>query len=155
MKQADACGYSYGVVGAMDCAGFGVPVIIAAAALDAVLVIQADVEPDGRIERAVLMQAQPGEVAIEVLAVFAGGEVAVGDAPVGDRAGDAVNHLADAVFAFGRARFAVEIFADDDVGRQGAPGLGDSQSVCSNRTSPYSSLIWAVRMSQETVSKGS
>ena len=36
---------------------------------DAVLVIQADVEPDGRVERAVLMQAEPGQLAIEALAV--------------------------------------------------------------------------------------
>ena len=102
-----------------------IPVIVAAGALDAVLMVQSDVEPDGRIERAVLMQAHPGQVAIEILAVLARLEIAVGDAPVGNRAGDAVNHLPDARFAFGRIRLAVEILADDDVGRQSAPGLGN------------------------------
>ena len=40
------------------------------APFDAVLVEQADVEPDRRVERAVLMQAEPGQLAIEPLAVF-------------------------------------------------------------------------------------
>ena len=109
----------------MDGAGLGIPVIVASRPLDAVLVIQPDVEPDGRIERAVLMQAHPGQVAIEVLAVLARLEVAVGDAPIGNRPGDAENHLPHARFALRSAGLAVEILADDDVRRQGAPGLGD------------------------------
>ena len=71
------------------------------------------------------MQAEPGQVAIEVLAVFGGGEVAVVLAPIGDRAADAMNELADAVLALGRVDLAVEILADDDVRGQLAPGLGN------------------------------
>ena len=39
--------------------------------------VQADVEPDGRVEGPVLVQAEPGQLAIEPLAVLAAGEVAV------------------------------------------------------------------------------
>ena len=67
------------------------------------------------------MQAEPGELAIESFAVCGAGEVAVFEAPIGDRAGDAVDELLDAVFALGRADFAVEVFAADDVRRQLAP----------------------------------
>ena len=63
--------------------------------------IQADVEPDGRIERPVLVQAEPGQLAIEPLAVLGRGEIAVLDAPVGNRAADAVDQLPHARFALG------------------------------------------------------
>ena len=69
MKQAEPCGYSYGFSGWTTSCVFGIPMPVALRAFDAVLVIQADVEPDGRVERAVLMQAEPGEFAIEALAV--------------------------------------------------------------------------------------
>jgi hypothetical protein len=111
--------------GALDFARLRVPVVISPRALDTVLMKEADIEPNGRVERAVLMEAQPGEIAVEVFAVFAGGEIAVGGAPVGDRAGDAVDELAGAVLALGSAGLAVEILTDDDVGGQGAPGFGD------------------------------
>ena len=105
MKQAEPCGYSYGFSGCSTVLRFGVPVPVALRALDAVLVKQADVEPDGRVERAVLMQAEPGQVAIERLAVVGRGEVAVFDAPVGDRAADAVDQLPDAVSRAPACRF--------------------------------------------------
>jgi hypothetical protein len=73
----------------------------------------------------VLVETEPGEVAVEALAVVGGGEVAVFHAPVGDRANDAVDELADAVLALGRADFAVEVFAADDVGRELRPEGGD------------------------------
>ena len=47
------------------------------------------------------MQAEPGQLAVEPLAVGLGGEVAVLDAPVGDRAADAVDQLPDARLALG------------------------------------------------------
>ena len=79
----------------------------------------------GELNDAVLMQAEPGQLAVEPLAVLRRGEVAVLDAPVGDRAGDAVDQLPDAVLALGRADFAVEVLADDDVGGQLAPDRRD------------------------------
>ena len=121
MKHALPCGYSYGFSGWTTSCAVGIPAPVALRAGDAVLVIQADVEPDGRVERAVLMQAEPGEFAVEAFAIGGAGEVAVFEAPIGDRAGDAVDELLDAVFALGRADFAVEVFAADDVRGQLAP----------------------------------
>src|SRR4029078_4073602 len=106
-------------------AGLRVPPPVALSASDAVLVVEADVEPHGRVEGAVLMEAEPGEIAVEAFAVFGGGEVAVFHAPVGNRAGDAVDELADAVFALGGAVFAVEVLAADDVGGELRPERGD------------------------------
>ena len=99
----------------------GVPPPVALRARHAVLVVQAHVEPYGRVERPVLVQAQPGQVAVEPFAVGRRGEVAVFDAPVGDRAGDAVDELLDAVFAVGALHVAVEVLAANDVGRQLGP----------------------------------
>ena len=99
-----------------------VPPPVAGRTLDAVLVVEADVEPHGRVEGAVLVDAQPGEIAIEVFAVLPRAEVAVLDAPVGDRAGHAMHELLDGVLPLGRVDFAVEVLAHDDVGRQLAPG---------------------------------
>ena len=99
----------------------GIPAPVALRAGDAVLVKQADVEPHGRVERTVLMEAEPGQLAVEAFAVGGAGEVAVFEAPIGDRAGDAVDELLDAVLALGRADFAVEVLAADDVRRELAP----------------------------------
>jgi hypothetical protein len=99
MKQALPWGYSYWVGGALGLAGLAVEEVVAPAALaaDAVLVVEADVEPDGRVEGAVLVDAEPGQVVVEDLGVLLGLEVAVLDAPIGDGAGDAVDELATEV----------------------------------------------------------
>jgi hypothetical protein len=97
---------------------------IALGAFDAVLMVKAHVEPDWRIERAVLMNTEPGQLAVEPLAVFCGGEVTVFHAPVGNCPRYTMDKLPDALLALGRAVFAVKIFADDDVCRQLAPVFG-------------------------------
>jgi hypothetical protein len=66
MKQALPCGYSYCVARvrlrrSRDCKNNS----RARAFADAVLMIQPDVEPDRRIERAVLVQAQPGQFVVK------------------------------------------------------------------------------------------
>ena len=114
-----------GVLRLDNLVSLGVPVPVAHRALDAVLVEQADVEPDRRIERDVLMNAQPRQVAVEVLAVFSRGEIAVLQAPIGDRAADAVDKLPHARLALRGAVFAVKIFVDHDVRRQLAPEYGN------------------------------
>ena len=68
------------------------------------------------------MNAEPGEVTVEVFAVLWRLEVAVGNAPVGNRAGHPVNQLLDRVLALGCVDFTVEVLADDNIGRQLAPG---------------------------------
>jgi hypothetical protein len=102
-----------------------VPPPVAGGPLHAVLVEQADIEPDRRVEGPVLVDAQPGQVTIEVFAVLLGLEVAVGQAPVGDRAGHAVDELLDGVLPLGRVDLAIEILADHHVGGQLAPGGRD------------------------------
>ena len=49
-------------------------------------------------------------------------EVAVADAPVGDRVGDAVDDLAQRPFALGGAERAAEVLLGDDVGGVQRPG---------------------------------
>ena len=71
------------------------------------------------------MQAEPGQLAVEPLAVGLGGEVAVRGAPVGDGAADAVDELADALLAFAGAHLAVEILVGHDVRGQLAPRGGN------------------------------
>ena len=102
-----------------------IPAPVAFISHDAVLMVEAHVEPDGRVERAMLMQAEPSQVAVEPLAVGGAGEVAVFETPIGDRAGHPVDQLADAVLPLLGADFAVEVFAADDVGRKLRPERGD------------------------------
>ena len=91
--------------------------------------IEADVEPDRRVERAVLVDAEPGQVVVENFRVLLRLEVAVLDAPVGDGARDAMDELAHGGLAAVLVRVgavgdvAVEIFRDRDLRRQHAPAL--------------------------------
>ena len=108
-----------------DRAGFAIPVIVAAGTFYAILMIQAHVEPDRRVERAVLMQAEPGEIAVEVFAVVGGLKVTIINAPVGNGAGHTVNYLLNTGFPLGSIRLTIEVFADYNVRRQRAPALGN------------------------------
>ena len=108
-----------------DGARLRIPAPVALGAGDAVLVVEADVEPDGRVEGAMLVKAEPRQVAVKTLAIFGGSEVAVLETPVGDRADDAVDQLADAVLALIGADFAVEVLAADDIGGKLRPERGN------------------------------
>ena len=99
------------------------PVALGAVLADAVLGEEADVEPDRRVEGAVLIHAEPGEFVVEDLAVLLA-EVTVLDAPVRDGAGDAVDQLLDAGLALGGVLLAVKVFRDDDLGGELRPELG-------------------------------
>ena len=81
--------------GALDLARLAAvkPVALAGVFADAVLMKQPHVEPDRRVERAVLVQAQPGQFLVENLAVRLA-EIAVRDAPIRNRPGNAMNELA-------------------------------------------------------------
>ena len=142
-------------------AGLLVPSPVVGRAVDPVAVEQPDVEPDRRVERAVLVQAEGRQLVVEPLGVLVGGEVAVFLAPVGDRPGHAVDQLADRVLALTVRRAAVaagdvpvEVLAGHHVGRQLAPAPGISQSTCWKIARPRSSLISAVRRSHSTSSNG-
>ncbi len=93
--------------------------------LDSILMIKPNVEPDGRIESPVLMQAQPSQLAIELLSVFFRGEITVFNTPIGDRTSHSMNQLANAGLAFLRADFAIKVLADHDIRRQLTPSGGN------------------------------
>ena len=78
--------------------------------------LEADVEPDGRVEGGLLVEEDVGELGLEGVGVLIGGEVAALAAPAGDRAGDAADHLADRRLALVGAHPAAEVLLRDDVG---------------------------------------
>src|SRR6267143_1963761 len=98
------------------------PVAAAGVLADAVLMIEADVEPNRRVEGAVLIQTEPGKLLVKHFAVF-GAEIAVVDAPVGNGAADAVKELANGRFALGGVLLAIKIFRDNDLRGERRPGL--------------------------------
>ena len=87
------------------------------------LLLEADVEPDRRVEGGELVDEDRLQLGLEGLGLFLGGEVAVGAAPAGDRVDDAADHLLDAPLALGRGHAAAEIFLGDDVCRSLRPEL--------------------------------
>ena len=99
--------------------------LIAAAGLvaDAILVIEADIEPHGRVERAVLVDAKPRQFLVKHLAVSLA-EVTVLDAPIGNGAADTMDELAHGGFALGGALLAVKVFRHHHLVGQDRPGLG-------------------------------
>ncbi len=98
--------------------------IVVFAAGDAVDIVEAHVEPDGGVERAVLVDTEPRQFAVKGLGVGLGGEVAVLAAAVGNGAADAMDELLEGVLPLSRFDVAVEVFAGDDLGGQLAPGGG-------------------------------
>ena len=125
-------GVLVGAGGPDDGAGLLVPPPVVGRPGDAVAVEEPDVEPDRRVERAVLVQAEGRQLVVEPLGVLGGGEVAVVAAPVGDRPGHPVDELADRVLplalrgtAVAAGHVAVEVLADDDVGGELAPAAGN------------------------------
>ena len=83
--------------------------------LGAVLGMPAAVEPHRRVEGRHLVQQDVGELGLEAVAVLGGGEVPARATPVGDRAGDAADHLLDRALARGRAQLPSEVLLGDDV----------------------------------------
>ncbi len=90
----------------------------------AVLLTKTYVEPNGRIECAMLVKKQPREIAIKSLAILVRIEVTIRHSPIRDRSRNAIDQLANAVFALiGLLRIAIEIFAHHDIGGQLTPCL--------------------------------
>ena len=65
------------------------------------VLLEADVEPDGRVERHHLVQQQVRQLGVEGVGLGLVDEVAVLDAPGRDGVGDAADHLAHRVLALG------------------------------------------------------
>ena len=87
--------------------------------------------------------------ALKVCEVGVGREVVLGLGPGRDRVDDAVDELADGGLALGRAEVAAEVLADDDVGGELAPEVGDLDVLLlEDATCPISLAMPAVRYSQ-------
>ena len=115
--------------GALGFAGLAVVKIIsfARASSDAVLVIQTDIEPNWRVEGAVLIQAEPGQFIVKNLRCFRVREIAIGHAPIRDRLSDAMNQLAHRSLTTALVRvgaigeIAVKVFRNRDFSGEWAP----------------------------------
>ena len=106
----------------LDLARLNIVVPIALRTGHIVLLIQANVKPNGRIEGAVLVQAQPAQVTIESFAIFRSVKVTVCDAPIRYRASNTMDQLPNRSLALVDVRWiTVEVLADNYVGRQLAP----------------------------------
>ena len=98
--------------------GLAIIKIIAGARVlpDAVLVIQTDVEPDRRIERAMLVQAKPGELVVKNFRCLRVRKISIGNSPIGNRSRHPMDQLPDRTLAAGFVRIrsvrdvAVKIF---------------------------------------------
>src|SRR5438874_11896161 len=93
------------------------------------LLLEADVEPDRRVESGKLVDEDELELGLEGLGLFLGREVAAVSAPAGDRVDDAADHLLDAALALGRGHAAAEVLLGDDVRRRLAPELGELDAL--------------------------
>ena len=110
--------------GALGLAGFAVvvPVAFGGILADSILVIETDVEPDRRVERAMLVDAKPRQLFVKRFSIFLA-EVSVRDAPISNRPAHAMDQLPNRRFALGGVLFAVEIFGNDHLRRKDRPGL--------------------------------
>ena len=87
--------------------------------------LDADVEPDRRVEGHLLVDDEVGQLRLERLEVVVRREVALRLRPARDRVDDAIDELADAGLTLGGVEVAAEVFADHDVGGELAPERGD------------------------------
>ena len=110
--------------GAAGHLGLAVPEPIApvAALADLVLVVQPHIEPNRRIEGPILVDAQPGQLVVEHLAVFLA-EVPVGHTPVRDGPGHPMDELLDRFLPLRLGRISVEVLGADHLGGQNRPVL--------------------------------
>ena len=118
------------------------------------LLLEADVEPDRRVEGGVLVDQDRLQLGLEGLRLFLVGEVVALAAPGADRRDDAADHLLDARLALGRGHAAAEVLLRDDVGGGLAPELRELD-VLLLEGGPSLPGIRASRVSQSISSKGS
>ena len=83
--------------------------------------VAAHVEPDWRVEGHLLGEQHVRQLVVKDGRIFAGGKVAVGQAPVADGLGHAAHQLADAGLPLGRVQLAVQVLRGHNVGRGHRP----------------------------------
>src|SRR5207342_2036849 len=91
--------------------------------------LEADVEPDGRVEGHVLVDQERLQLGLEGLGLLLVHEVAAFAAPGTDRLDDAADHLLDASLPLGRGHAPAEVLLGDDVGRGLAPELRELDAL--------------------------
>ena len=109
-----------------------------------------DVEPDRRVERRDLVQQDVRQLGLERVAVLDRREVAALAAPVGDRAGDARDHLLDRALA----RRASRAGRGSTSGRRCSSRSATTSSGTRRRAARRPTPIRASRSSHSTVSNG-
>ena len=109
------------------------------------LLLEADVEPDGRVERGELVDEDRLQLVLEGLRLVLGREVAALAAPRADRRDDAADHLLDRSLALGRGHAAAEVLLGDDVRRRLRPELRELDALLVER--------WAVLAGDERVAQ--
>jgi hypothetical protein len=87
------------------------------------LLLEADVEPDRRVERRHLVDEDRLELVLEGLGLGLVGEVAAVASPRADGVDDPADHLLDRALALGRGHAAAEVLLGDDVRRRLRPEL--------------------------------
>ena len=87
------------------------------------LLLEADVEPDRRVERGELVDEDRLQLVLERLRLVLVGEVAAVAAPRADRVDDAADHLLHGALALGARHAAAEVLLGDDVRRRLRPEL--------------------------------
>src|SRR5206468_2963140 len=97
------------------------------------LLLEADVEPDRRVEGGELVQQDELQLVLERLRLLVVREVAALAAPGADRADDAADHLLDAPLAVGRVHAAAEVLLRDDVRRRLRPELRELDALLVER----------------------
>src|SRR5207248_8818896 len=93
------------------------------------LLLKADVEPHGRVERRELVDEDRLQLGLEALRLFLGREVAAVATPRADGADDASDHLLDAELALGRGHAAAEVLLRHDVRRRLRPELRELDAL--------------------------
>src|SRR5262249_27574963 len=85
--------------------------------------LEADVEPDGRVERRELVDEDRLQLGLERVGLLVGREVAVLAPPRGHRVHDPADHLPHGALPLRRAHPPTEVLLRDDVGRRLRPEL--------------------------------
>src|SRR5213078_3080315 len=93
------------------------------------LLLEADVEPDRRVEGDVLVDQERLQLGLEGLRLRLVGEVAALAPPGADRVDDTADHLLDALLALGRGHAAAEVLLRDDVRGGLRPELRELDAV--------------------------
>ena len=116
--------------------------------------LEADVEPDRRVEGRLLVEQDRGQLHLEGVGVLLGGEVAALAPPVGDRPGDPADHLFDRALALLGCRACRGSTSGRRCwSRSGDQLFGNSTPRCS-KAGLSGSPITASRISHSISSKG-